>query len=667
MSQLPQAGHGGDLPDEVNHLACPTVLDCGLPWPELSRLATADQRTRDPVYGVHRWWARRPPAVMRGLLLAAALPGTTPPEDYWAAFADPAPALTGLTAYDPFSGGGSTLVEARRLGAQVAGCDVDPLAALITNFELAPPSEAALTKASEGLLSHVAQKAEGLYPADRGIPLHYFHLREVTCPSCKHRGTLYRNLIVARDVGKVGAVVRESPLTVFCPSCFALHDLSSADRVEVRCCGQRHRLDEGTFGASRYTCPGCEQRWTHTDLQTGIAPMRVIAVEETVAQGRRVIRTPNSADRKADALAKVRRTELAEELDLPQLDFHPVRRESRPLSYGISKPTALFSDRQLVCLGAAFHWVREADVSEAVRHGLRLAVSNALSTNNLLCGYATDYGRLSALFSVRSYSLPALAVELAPLHPDSGRGTLPRSLQRAIRSTAPSAQRHIWSVKRKQPERVTLDFAPEPASGAVKCRSAAEVDLAPGSVDICVTDPPYFDFIFYSELSEFHRAWLGLELHDEPLLPETGEGGISSFANGLGACLRTTAAALRPGRPLTFTYHATSPDAWEAVGLALDTAKLVVTALWPLRNDGHMGPHSSSGNCEWDVVVVCRPLDECSRRNHGLQFDTWAKEAKRHKLGFSEADERNVRAALAMATDRFAGYHAKHPRHPEGS
>ena len=49
-----------------------------------------------------------------------------------------------------------------------------------------------------------------------------------------------------------------------------------------------------------------------------------------------------------------------------------------------------------------------------------------------LCGYATDYGRLSPLFSVRGYSLPALAVELNPLNLKSGRGTIAACIERFV-------------------------------------------------------------------------------------------------------------------------------------------------------------------------------------------------------------------------------------------
>jgi hypothetical protein len=38
-----------------------TLLEQALPIRELSRVIDADRRAVDPVYGAHRWWARRPP------------------------------------------------------------------------------------------------------------------------------------------------------------------------------------------------------------------------------------------------------------------------------------------------------------------------------------------------------------------------------------------------------------------------------------------------------------------------------------------------------------------------------------------------------------------------------------------------------------------------------
>src|SRR3990172_5155596 len=72
-------------------LADRTLLESQLPFAALSQLALKDRRATDASYRVHRWWARRPPSVFRGLLLAAALPSDASIDEYWRMFASRVP------------------------------------------------------------------------------------------------------------------------------------------------------------------------------------------------------------------------------------------------------------------------------------------------------------------------------------------------------------------------------------------------------------------------------------------------------------------------------------------------------------------------------------------------------------------------------------------------
>ncbi len=54
-----------------------TFLETAFPYTDVSKLVGADRRSRDSAYQAHRWWARRPPALIRGVLIAAALPHGT--------------------------------------------------------------------------------------------------------------------------------------------------------------------------------------------------------------------------------------------------------------------------------------------------------------------------------------------------------------------------------------------------------------------------------------------------------------------------------------------------------------------------------------------------------------------------------------------------------------
>ncbi|WP_079070525.1 DUF1156 domain-containing protein [Streptomyces sp. IMTB 1903] len=632
-----------------------SLIETWFPARELSQLIAKDRRVRDPAYSAHRWWARRPPALLRALLLATALPSGITEQEFWTRYASEDHHLAGLTVYDPFMGGGSTLVEAQRLGASVMGSDVDPMSVRIVQSELTPVNGRQLRAYGDQLLQHLRKELSWLYPtAPEAQPLHYFSIAEVSCPSCNETSPVYRNLVLVRDPKKIGSVVRDHALTVFCPVCWTLHHLDSPDRKVIDCCGRRSKIATGTYRAGAFHCPSCDRTSTHRELKTGVARRRIVAVEETQINGRRRLRIPNETDA-ANELEAARQWEIQREcLPRPEGEIRATRSDERPRSYGITSYEELFTPRQLLVLGHAFQWIRENVREGKFQRALELAISNSLATNNKLCGYATDYGRLSALFSVRGYSLPVLAVELNPLHETAGRGTVAACVERVAKSDTRQVRRHIWDLQASKPVPNTFAFERMEGSSWVGLKNAASAsdNGSISKIDVAVFDPPYFDFIAYDELSEFHRAWFGeLELAGEPLLPKADDP-VQSFGAKLGISLSEMVKRARGNTPFAFTYHSSNPDAWKAVGLALDNAQLAVTQLWPIRSDGHMGHHSNPGNCEWDVVVVCRPKVGTIRQKSSHSVDSWVSEMK--PLNVNEADARNFNFAIQMAQTRFA-------------
>ena len=172
-------------------------------------------------------------------------------------------------------------------------------------------------------------------------------------------------------------------------------------------------------------------------------------------------------------------------------------------------------------------------------------------------------------------------------------------------------------------------------------------------MDACVFDPPYFDYIAYDELSEFHRAWMDdAALAGAPLLPELASETAQSFGLKLANCLKAMLRQLCPGRLIVFTYHSAKASAWSAIGIALDEANLSITGLWPVRSDGHMGHHSHEGNCEWDIVIVCRRSAETRPTPLGATVDLWLGQLS--PLEVMKADRLNMSLAIEMATSRFA-------------
>ena len=280
-----------------------SLLEARFPALPVSLVAAGDSRSKDPSYAAHRWWARRPPSLMRSILLAAVMEGEATDHEFWANYRSEAPLLKGLRVHDPFMGGGTTLIEASRLGAAVSGTDVDPTAEMIVSHSLEPAQDSEVAHVGEALLTFLRENLSILYPDDDGEPLHYFWLAIVECPHCHASGPLYRSLVLARDCGKDGAVLRDDGVTVFDPNTFELHHLNSATRKRFKGARRRWSVDHATFVALKYRCPDCGKRSSHRNLQTGAAPRQLVAVERTPTGRRRKLVAPVTRDLAALNLA----------------------------------------------------------------------------------------------------------------------------------------------------------------------------------------------------------------------------------------------------------------------------------------------------------------------------------------------------------------------------
>ena len=115
-----------------------TCLEVDFPIIPINRIAAIEGSsgaTRKPVYQLSKWWARRNSSVFRSLLLAASM--RAPQDESKAAKAvwevyyanhQKRGALCHLKVAEPFMGGGTTILEGSRLGMQMFGCDLNPVA-----------------------------------------------------------------------------------------------------------------------------------------------------------------------------------------------------------------------------------------------------------------------------------------------------------------------------------------------------------------------------------------------------------------------------------------------------------------------------------------------------------------------------------------------------------
>ncbi len=114
------------------------AIEEGFPIVEINRLAAPERNAFKPIYQMHKWFARRASSVFRAILLGCLKPaGTDIMADFYRDHSND-PDTVGKVILDPFMGGGTTVVEALRLGCKVVGVDLNPVAWFIVKTEVEP-------------------------------------------------------------------------------------------------------------------------------------------------------------------------------------------------------------------------------------------------------------------------------------------------------------------------------------------------------------------------------------------------------------------------------------------------------------------------------------------------------------------------------------------------
>lgn len=132
------------VPDFSNPNRKLTCLEADFPIAHINALSNLEGNAGKPIYQMSKWWARRRSSVFRSMLIAAATEAPDDPNEaakkVWEHYYcnhQKAGSFKKLRVLDPFMGGGTTLVEGSRLGMQMTGIDLNPVAWLVVKNELA--------------------------------------------------------------------------------------------------------------------------------------------------------------------------------------------------------------------------------------------------------------------------------------------------------------------------------------------------------------------------------------------------------------------------------------------------------------------------------------------------------------------------------------------------
>ncbi|MEA3428072.1 MAG: DUF1156 domain-containing protein, partial [Thermodesulfobacteriota bacterium] len=153
------------------------AIEESFPVVEINRLAIPERNAFKPIYQMHKWFARRASCVFRAILLAAMKPaGTDIMTEFYKDHTND-PDTNGVRILDPFMGGGTTIVEALRLGCNVTGIDLNPVAWFIVKTEVEPVDIDKLKAAFKRLKQRITLSGK---PLKEELLSHY----KTECPCC---------------------------------------------------------------------------------------------------------------------------------------------------------------------------------------------------------------------------------------------------------------------------------------------------------------------------------------------------------------------------------------------------------------------------------------------------------------------------------------------------
>lgn len=647
-----------------------TLLDAGeLPVADLARIAMREGIRPRPAYQAHKWFARRLAITARSLLVAAATPSG---ERFWPAFYR-GDLWRDKTVLDPFVGGGVMLLEARRLGADVRGVDIEPVAAAIARFQTTLRDLPDLREPLQKLIDGVGMQMASYYRVqnEHGEPetlVHAFWVQQMRCRGCRTTFDAHPTFRFAWDQA-------QSRQWVACSGCSQVLERKFEAQSIVCACGSKTKPDEGHGSNGSATCPTCGTAENLLDYarRTRRPPQfRLFAVETLpgLERGRvgipsRRIRTAGLGDHACFEAAK-KKLHAIRKRNPTLLPNGPIPREGRSdnrlIDYGYNDYQEMFNARQqlhLALLGAAIRRLRGP-----VRDAMAIAFSDHLITNNMMCAYAGGWRRLTPLFSIRAYRHIARPVELNPWLRHNGRGTFPNAVRAVVRA----------GESLKVPQEPTLkntlrsvEDAPA-ASCEVRCGDARRMAHLPAqSVDLVLTDPPYFDYISYSELGHFFVPWLSRF----GLIPKSAVKGFPAgqlassgrtadaehrFSQHLARAFREIHRVSKSSGRIVFTYQNLDGRGWSAMARAMAKAGVIPTQTFPLFGDSSASLHKHAQSISWDSVMVCRsgsPIPrfrmEAVDRRHGQQVAArWQMALKKKDHVLTSGDIANLTHASAI-------------------
>jgi len=603
------------------------------PIAEISKLEEKESWRKEinrPIYHIHKWWAQRLGSVFRAIVLYLSQKNTV-----WQNFYK-VNNLQDTIILDPFMGSGTTIGESVKLGARAIGCDINPVSSFLVKQELTHVSMTELHDAFISLEKSIASKIKNYHvtinpKTGNKIPvLYYFWTKIVKTPDGIDI-PLFDRYVFAQN-----AYASKKPeASILCPYCWNVFR-GRYDDIKSECprCHNHFNPQIGPAGRNSITAPD-GKIYAIKDLICNNRPLeeKMYAMLALTEDGKKIYLPITDFDIN---LFKEAKEELSRTANIftPTSNVDPGYNTDQAISYGYCHWKDFFNERQLLCLGLLLKEILKID-SIPIQEQFLCLFSSTLEFNNTFCSFKGEgTGAVRPIFSNH-----ILKPERTPLENSiwgfkgsSGcfstlydsrlipaKKYLEKPFEIFIDSDMKSTKR--IASKKINPKLCNSwnDFYNSKNSVMVLNGDSSILPIPDSSVDYVITDPPYFDYIHYSELSDFFFAWLSPILkkryHYFGTINSRRENEVqhtdpNKFSQLLGNVFKETYRVTKENGKLVFSFHHSRIDGWIAIANSIKQSGFYIEEAFPVHAElmASTPKAKTKDPISLDAIIVCSKI-----------------------------------------------------------
>jgi putative DNA methylase len=505
---------------------------------------------------------------------------------------------------------------------------------------LGPLDRQRLEEACARLSGTVGERIRALYQScdERGQlcdVLYWFWVKQAPCPRCAKLIDLFPSRIIARNAYPD----RKPAVQVCCPGCGDIFPALINDR-DARCprCALTFDPHQGAAAGASAACSDCVLSFSIVEAirKTGRPPPHRLIGKLLLTPGGEKRYLPATRDDLAayDRCAVDLRDAVARgTIRLPTLGLQDGHNTRQALNYNYRTWRDFFNDRQLLALSWLHAAIGEIP-DEATRDALLTLFSGVLEFNNLFASYKGEgTGAVRHMFSHHILKPERMPIEAnvwgTPKSSGSFSNLFKTRLLRAAEYRAAPFEVTLEGQGKDYHSSDSFSGALEPWPGMagvpaaqlrpggiyLSCGSSDATGLADQSIDLVVTDPPFFDNVHYSELADFFHAWQSLqprgflrEIETTRHEREVQDADPCAFAAKLRAVFCECHRVLKDQGLLVFTYHHSRAEGWTSLMEAVLGAGFSINNVHPVKAEMSVATPKAQASepIQLDIILVCR-------------------------------------------------------------